>query len=461
MSDQATTAPSLASPEHQKLVEQLSKLPSVDAAEQLNRISSRQEQSEILQALPLERAARICSHRRFRTRSAVLEQMPPDVGARFLNAMRSDNRTAIIADMTDRGRRLLLPQLKPEVRQQVERQLQYEAGTAGELMTTELILFRPELKVGEALAQVRASCLHREAVYACYVIAHDSRKLLGSISLRDLVVSDPAAPVRNIMRSPPVSVNVGDLQKDVAFKIAKYNLLAIPVVDNDAQIIGFVTVDDVIDVLTEEQTRTVLRMGAVEPGALEESYMGTRLPVLVKKRATWLVILFLGEMLTATAMGYFEAEIAKAVVLALFVPLIISSGGNSGSQATSLLIRALALREVTLGDWWRVLRREVLSGLALGLILGVIGALRITAWQVLGLQSYGEHWPRIATTVGMSLVGVVLWGSLSGAMLPFILKRVGLDPATSSAPFVATLVDVTGLVIYFTVAHLVLRGALL
>jgi magnesium transporter len=242
----------------------------------------------------------------------------------------------------------------------------------------------------------------------------------------------------------------------VAQKISKYNLLAIPVVEADGRVVGFVTVDDVIDVLVEEQTEDVLRMGAVEPGALDEPYLATPLPRMVQKRAVWLVVLFLGEMLTATAMGYFEKEIERAVVLALFIPLIISSGGNSGSQATSLIIRALALRELTLGDWWRVARREVLSGLMLGIILGAIGFLRITVWQTLSLSSYGDHWVLVATTVGLALVGVVLWGSLSGAMLPFILKKCGLDPATSSAPFVATLVDVTGLIIYFTVALVVL-----
>jgi magnesium transporter len=249
-------------------------------------------------------------------------------------------------------------------------------------------------------------------------------------------------------------------QESVAHKISKYNLLAVPVLEEDGRVVGFVTLDDVIDVMIEEQTEDVVRMGAVEPGALECPYMATRFLTLVHKRGTWLVILFLSEMLTATAMGFFEEEIAKAVVLALFVPLVISRGGNSGSQATTLIIRALALREVCLADWWRVMRREVYSGLALGAVLGVIGFLRIAVWSAFS-DIYGPHWPLLGMTVGLSLVGIVTWGSLSGSMLPFILKRLGLDPATSSAPFVATLVDVTGLVIYFTVAIVVLRGTLL
>jgi magnesium transporter len=225
-------------------------------------------------------------------------------------------------------------------------------------------------------------------------------------------------------------------------------------------VVGFVTVDDVIDVLVEEETDRALRMGGVEAGALDQPYMTTSFLMLVRKRATWLVVLFLGEMLTATAMGYFEDEIAKAVVLALFVPLIISSGGNSGSQATTLVIRAMALGELRLSDWWRVARREILSGLALGAILGVIGFMRIALWSAFS-NIYGPHWVLVASTVGLSLVGVVLWGTLSGSMLPLILRKLGADPATSSAPFVATLVDVTGLVIYFTVAFLVMRGTLL
>jgi magnesium transporter len=225
-------------------------------------------------------------------------------------------------------------------------------------------------------------------------------------------------------------------------------------------VVGFVTVDDVIDVMIEEGTEDILRLAAVEPGALDKPYMQVPLPLMIRKRAGWLVILFLGEMLTATAMGFFEKEIARAVVLALFVPLIISSGGNSGSQASTLVIRALALGEVTLRDWWRVMRREIFSGLGLGVILGTIGFLRITVWSAFS-NLYGPYWLLVALTVGIALIGIVLWGTLAGSMLPFVLRRFGFDPATSSAPFVATLVDVTGLVIYFSVAVLILRGTLL
>jgi len=284
--------------------------------------------------------------------------------------------------------------------------------------------------------------------------------LLGAVSLRDLVMADLETPLTKVMRIKPVTVNALDDQEVVAQKIGKYNLLAVPVLEKDGSVVGFVTVDDVIDVLIEEGTEDILRMAAVEPGALDKPYMQVALPLMIRKRAGWLVILFLGEMLTATAMGFFEKEIERAVVLALFVPLIISSGGNSGSQASTLVIRALALSEVNLRDWWRVMRREVFSGLGLGLILGAIGFLRITIWSGFS-KIYGPHWLLVALTVGLALIGIVLWGTLAGSMLPFILRRLGFDPATSSAPFVATLVDVTGLVIYFSVAVVLLRGTLL
>jgi magnesium transporter len=324
----------------------------------------------------------------------------------------------------------------------------------------EFVRLQPAMNVGEALKHIRSVASEKESIYACYVMEPRSGHLLGAVSLRDLVMADLATPVTQVMRQKPVTVNALDDQEDVAKKIAKYNLLAVPVLEKDGDVVGFVTVDDVIDVMTEEGTEDILRLGAIEPGALDKPYMQMSLPVMIRKRAGWLVILFLGEMLTATAMGFFEKEIARAVVLALFVPLIISSGGNSGSQASTLVIRALALGEVTLSDWWRVMRREVFSGLGLGLILGTIGFLRITVWSFFS-NLYGPHWPLVALTVGIALIGIVLWGTLAGSMLPFVLRRLGFDPATSSAPFVATLVDVTGLIIYFTVAVMILRGTLL
>lgn len=447
--------------DHEKIRQMLQGLPPADIADVLNAVPSLGEAAEVLGLIPLAQAIQVVEQGILHRRSALLEQMPPDFAAKILDGMAADERTAIVRTMSAHGQRLLLPLLSEPSRKELELQLQYPEGTAGDLMTTEFVRLAPTMTAGQSLAHIREVARDRETIYACYVVEPETNKLLGALSLRDLVMADPARPVREIMRSHPVTVRTQDPQKDVAQKISKYNLLAVPVLESDGRVVGFVTVDDVIDVLMEEQTNAVLRMGAVEPGALDEPYMTTPWQILVKKRATWLVLLFLGEMLTATAMGHFEGQIAKAVVLALFVPLIISSGGNSGSQATSLLIRALALKDVRLSQWLRVLSREIISGLALGTILGIVGMLRICIWQWLGWFDYGEHWLLVALTVGLSLVGIVLWGSVSGAMLPFILKRVGMDPATSSAPFVATLVDVTGLVIYFTVASIVLHGTLL
>jgi magnesium transporter len=315
--------------------------------------------------------------------------------------------------------------------------------------------------VQQALDHIAKVGRAKETVYTIYCLDEDDHSLQHVVSLRDLMVaSDRSQPLGSIGdRRTPISVITRTDREEVARLISKYNLLAIPVVDEMNHVIGIVTVDDVIDAIVREQTEDVQRFGGME--ALDVPYLEIGFSAMIRKRAGWLTALFLGEMLTATAMGHFETEISKAVVLALFVPLIISSGGNSGSQATSLIIRALALRELKVGDWWRIALRELPSGLILGVILGVVGATRIVIWQQIGWKDYGVHWPLIALTVGLALVGVVTFGSLSGSMLPFLLKRLGFDPASASAPFVATLVDVTGLVIYFSVASLVLGGTLL
>jgi magnesium transporter len=447
--------------DHDTIRAMLEGLPGPDVAEVLNAVPSLGEAAEVLGLVPPKQAINVFNQPTLGRRRALVEQVPPELGARLLEGVASDQRTAVVRRMSARGCRLLLPLLSSGARTELERQLQYPEDTAGDLMTSEFVRFGPTITVADALRHIREVAKDRETIYACYVVEAETNHLLGVVSLRDLVMAEPTCQVRDVMRTNPVSVTALESQKDVVYKISKYNLLAVPVLEADGRIVGFVTVDDVLDAMVEAQTNTVLRMGAVEAGALDDPYMATPWLTLVKKRATWLVLLFLGEMLTATAMGHFESQIAQAVVLALFVPLIISSGGNSGSQATSLLIRALALREIRLGQWPRVFGRELLSGLALGLLLGGIGVLRITFWQWLGWTDYGEYWFLVALTVGLSLVGIVLWGSLSGAMLPFILKRLGMDPATSSAPFVATLVDVTGLIIYFTVARVVLHGTLL
>jgi magnesium transporter len=418
------------------------------------------EAATVVSMLPPPRAIELFNEPIMRRRAPILEQLEASRAAEILSGLSADERTDVVQKMNHHERHRILPKLTGEMRKELEGLLQYPPHTAGGIMTTEFVRLQPTMIVSEVLKHIRSVAGEKESIYACYVMEPGSGHLLGAVSLRDLVMAELNTPVTSVMRKKPVTVSALDDQEDVARKIGKYNLLAVPVLEKDGNVVGFVTVDDVVDVLIEEGTEDILRMGAVEPGALDRPYMQLSLPLMIRKRAGWLVILFLGEMLTATAMGFFEKEIAKAVVLALFVPLIISSGGNSGSQASTLVIRALALGEVTLRDWWRVMRREIFSGLGLGVILGTIGYLRITVWSVFS-DLYGPHWPLVALTVGVALVGIVLWGTLAGSMLPFALRRLGLDPATSSAPFVATLVDVTGLIIYFGVAVLILRGTLL
>ena len=418
------------------------------------------EAATVISMLPVPRIVELFDQPTMRRRAAILEQIEPARAAEILTGLSADERTDVVQRMAYHERHRILPKLTGEVRKELEGLLQYPSHTAGGIMTTEFVQLEPSMTVAQALKHIRSVAREKESIYACYVLAPGTGELLGAISLRDLVMAELDKPITEVMRSKPITVEALDDQEDVAKKISKYNLLAVPVVERDGNVVGFVTVDDVVDVLIEEGTEDILRMAAVEPGALDRPYMQVSLPLMIRKRAGWLVILFLGEMLTATAMGFFEKEIARAVVLALFVPLIISSGGNSGSQASTLVIRALALNEVNLRDWWRVMRREIFSGLGLGVILGTIGFLRITIWSAFS-NLYGPHWPLVALTVGVALIGIVLWGTLAGSMLPFILRRLGFDPAASSAPFVATLVDVTGLIIYFSVAVLILRGTLL
>jgi magnesium transporter len=352
----------------------------------------------------------------------------------------------------------LLALLDEPSRNEVQALLAYAEDDAGGLMNPRFARLRPEMSVDEALGYLRKQARERvETVYYGYALDAQQR-LLGAVSLRQLLRAPPSARVQDVMQRELVTVHEEVDQEKVGQLFSRHGLMAIPVVDAQGRMKGIVTVDDIVDVVQEEATEDIHKVGGLE--ALEKPYFETGLGQMLRKRAGWLTVLFVGEMLTATAMSHFEEEIARAVVLALFVPLIISSGGNSGSQASTLIIRAMALSEVRLRDWWRVMRREVAAGAALGLVLGAIGLVRISAWH-LAFGAYGEHWLAVGVTVALSLVGVVLWGTLSGSMLPFLLRRVGFDPASASAPFVATLVDVSGLVIYFSVAAIVLRGQLL
>ena len=309
----------------------------------------------------------------------------------------------------------------------------------------------------QVLDYIRTHGHDSETLNHVYVV-DEKRTLIDDIRMRQFLLAGLTDRVSDLMDHQFVTLRATDSQETAVAVFRREDRTALPVIDEQGKLVGIVTIDDVLDVAEEEATEDIQKIGGME--ALDEPYMEISLLRMVRKRAGWLVLLFLGEMLTATAMGYFEREIERAVVLALFIPLIISSGGNSGSQASTLVIRSLALSEVALRDWWKVMRREILSGLALGSVLGSIGFLRITLWSAFS-NVYGPHWLGVALTVALALIGVVLWGTLAGSMLPFALRRLGFDPATSSAPFVATLVDVTGLIIYFSIAAVILRDSLL
>jgi magnesium transporter len=389
----------------------------------------------------------------------LVTMMPWEAAAKLLAGMSADRVADILRQVKEPRCSELLDLLDPDISANIRRLLEYPKDTAGSIMTTEFASVPSTHTVQQTLDYIRHVESSRETVYAIYVLDPLSKKLVKTISLRRLLTGDPEAPVLSVAR-PGRLITATPLmdREDVARLISKYDLLAVPVVDGD-RVIGIVTVDDVIDAILQETTEDVQKFGGM--AAIDEPYMKIGFWQMMKKRGGWLCALFLSEMLTASAMQGYEGELEKAIVLTLFIPLIMSSGGNSGSQATSLLIRALALRELEIKDWWRVALREIPNGLALGAMLGLIGIVRISFWQYLGFYDYGEHWVLIALTVGIALIGIVMFGSLTGSMLPFILQRIGFDPASASAPFVATLVDVTGLVIYFSVASLILRGTLL
>jgi magnesium transporter len=436
----------------------LANLHPADAVETLNQMTP-EKGGALLAALDFGSAVAILDQAGLEKGAALVEAMHPEKSVPLLAEVAADRRAEIFRKLGREEASTLLTLLPPEARGELETLLSYEPDTAGGIMTTEFFRARPEWTVAQSLDAIRKSAAALETVYALYVVDSDG-VLIRAISLRDLMIADPQAPILSIgSRRKPFSVTPDAPREQVARLVSKYDLSAAPVLDESGKMLGIVTVDDIIDAIIERDTEDAQKQGGM--AALDAPYMATRFFAMIRKRAGWLAVLFLAEMLTASAMQHFEDELEKAVVLTLFIPLIMSSGGNSGSQATSLIIRALALEEIDLGDWWRVALRELPSGLTLGAILGAIGFIRITIWQQIGVYNYGEHWVLIASTVGVALVGIVAFGSLAGSMLPFAVKRLGFDPASASAPFVATLVDVTGLVIYFTIASLILHGTLL
>ena len=387
----------------------------------------------------------------------MLRAVGPEYAAELVEELASDDAADLVAELSAGEREAVLAEVEPVERASVERLLRYPEDSAGGLMNTDVVTVREDATVGEAIEAIRSQSEDEGELFQVYAV-DAAGNLHGMVPIARLIVSPPARRVREMMEPPLVQVPPEMDQEQVARLMARYNVAAVPVVDKRGRLLGRITFDDVIDVVEAETTEDILKFGGME--ALDAPYLKVAFGRMVRKRAGWLAALFLGEMLTATAMAFFQEEIARAVILALFVPLIISSGGNSGSQASTLVIRAMALGEVQLRDWWRVTRRELATGLVLGTVLGAIGFLRITLWHAM-TGIYGEHYLLVAMTVAGSLIGVVTFGTLSGSLLPFLLRRLGFDPASASAPFVATLVDVTGLIIYFTLASLILRGTLL
>jgi magnesium transporter len=430
-----------------------------DNVEALNHLDP-QAGAAVLARLPADRAVEILDQPELEFAPELVSLLPLEQAGHLLAATAADRAADIFRRLNEPARSQLLARLDPDTRASIERLLVYPPNTAGSIMTTEFVSVPSTWTAQQTLQHIRQVERSRETVYAIYVLDPQTRRLLQAVTLRRLIAAEPDSPILSAARMPePITVSPLTDREEVGRLFRKYDLLAVPVVDNVGRVLGIVTVDDVIDAILEEGSEDVQKFGGML--AIEKPYMQIGFGEMIRKRAGWLCALFLSEMLTASAMQHFESELEKALVLTLFIPLIMSSGGNSGSQATSLLIRSLALQELRLADWWRVALRELPTGVLLGTILGAIGMVRITVWQMLGFYDYGVYWPLVALTVGTGLVGIVTFGSLAGSMLPFILQRLGFDPASASAPFVATLVDVTGLVIYFSVALVILSGTLL
>ncbi|MFG1377435.1 magnesium transporter [Xanthobacter autotrophicus] len=419
-----------------------------------------EEATELVAHMPLQWAVEVLDQPQFQDACPVIEALPQDKAVALLEGMSADRASDVLRWIEEPAKSRLREALTPETRRGIDHLLTYPDGSAGALMTTEFVSVPSNWTVGQTLAHVREVEHSRETVYAIYVLTPDTKRLVNTVSLRRLIFGEPDAPIGSVANPyAPITVPPNMTQEEVARTISKYDFLAVPVVDTTGHVLGIVTVDDVIDAMIEEQTEDVQRMGGME--AIDKPYLDISFFEMIKKRGGWLCVLFLSEMLTTSAMQVYADELEKAIVLALFIPLVMSSGGNSGSQATSLIIRALALHEVRLRDWWRVALREFPTGLVLGAILGLIGIVRIVVWQKAGIFDYGEHWSLLAITIGSALIGIVTFGSMAGSLLPFALKRLGFDPASASAPFIATLVDVTGIVIYFSVAWLFLHGTIL
>ncbi len=412
----------------------------------------------IIETMSVNRAVNVFRILDVPTQERVIKKLPKLKVSEIMRGLPPDDQTAFLGELKDEElSQQLLSLLSPEDKKEVSTLLAYPEDSVGRLMTPDYLAINKNYTVQETLDTIRRRGKNSETIDVIYIL-DDNGILLDDLRIRDLLVVDPHTPIADLMDDRLISLNAEDPQEE-AIKVFKMNnRVALPVIASDKTLLGIVTIDDVLWLADEEYSEDMQRFGA--SGTLDEPYLDVPLYKLVWKRAGWLIVLFIGELLTASVMQYYEDQLAKVIVLAMFLPLMISSGGNSGSQASTLIIQAMAVGDVQLSHWWRVFRREIISGLSLGIILGVIGFIRIYVWHFIFPHLYGDHWIMVATTVSLSLVGIVLWGSLIGSMLPFILRRLGADPATSSAPFVATIVDVTGLMIYLTIASIIFGSVL-
>jgi magnesium transporter len=427
-----------------------------DVAELVNEFPD--HEAKIISNLSVHRAVSTFKILDFPTQKRIIQELSAQKTAELLNALPADDRTSFLEDLPSEVVKELIKTLNPDERKITLSLLGYPEDSVGRLMTPDYIAVQKDWTVRQVIRHIRSVGKDSETIDVIYVV-DDKGVFIDDIRIREIILADPDKIIENIIDNRYIALNVNDDQEAANKAFKMNNRVALPVLDNNKVLLGIITIDDVLWIANEEFSEDIQKIGGAE--ALGEPYLEIKFPRLIKKRVGWLIILFLSEMLTTTAMQFFNVELGKALVLGIFIPLTISAGGNSGSQASTLIIRAMALGEITLADWWRILRREFLSGFTLGLVLGAVGFLRIELWQALHLYNYGVYHVKIANTIFLSLIGIVLWGSVIGSMLPILLRRLGLDPATSSAPFVATLVDVTGIIIYFSVAYLILHGTLL